>query len=179
MFALVHDTFEESRETPAVRHVFVGKTAEKAKQLYEVHQKSDAFIRECTHRGNFEGKLLCSTRQKMSRVTPKQLAALKNQQLAGAAVHGLSDIGACPPPSFWRFAMVVAVGQVAGVGTGWVIKRLMRNNNNRTTETAVAVGSLSAFWLASGIAWIALARRKPDTRTEPTAEATVPGKTRI
>ena len=182
MYALIHDTFEATQKSPVVRHVFVGDTKKKAKGFFRAHMKTDSFMRQCTNKGNFDGKFACSTKQRMTSVSPKQLAALQTQELAGA-VHGLGDVGACPPPSFWRFASTLAIGQLAALGTGWLIRSSMKDAHPRTSGTVTVVGSLAAFWLASGLSWAAMGRKKPDVRLDretmhkvsvPTAPRSVP-----
>jgi hypothetical protein len=81
--------------------------------------------------------------------------------------HGLTDVGACPPPSFWRFATTLAVGQLTAIGTGWAIQKVMTKAHPRTTNTITVVGSIAAFWLSSGLTWVALGRKKPDVRLDP------------
>ena len=124
MFALIHDTFEQSQDAPVVRHVFVADSEKKAEGYFTAHMNSDRFMAECTRRGVFDGEVVCPTKQKMVRVNAKQLKALETQSL-GAAMHGQmrgATPATCPPPSFWRFGTVLAVGQLSAFSTGWILK---------------------------------------------------------
>ena len=62
---VIHDTFEAGQPMPVVRHIFYAPTREKAMAFYRAHLKTDAFMRECTRKGNFQGKFKC--RVKMAR----------------------------------------------------------------------------------------------------------------
>lgn len=90
----------------------------------------------------------------------------------------LHDVGKCPPPSFWRFVATVGMGQLAAFGTGLLTARLMRGAHPRNIAAITTVSSLSAFWLGSGIMWLALERKRPDTRIEPDPEMRIPGRAR-
>ena len=72
---VIHDTFEAGQEMPVVRHIFYAPTRAKALAYYEAHLKSDAFMRECTVKGNFRGKFKCSV--KMARARLKMIPVVK------------------------------------------------------------------------------------------------------
>lgn len=167
MYALIHDTFTGDSKLPVVRHIFVGRTPEQAEEALETHMKTDSVARECTQRGNHGSRMLCNVKRAIVKVSPAQLQALQTQTLMAAPVAGLGAVGACPPPSFWRFGTVTVLGSVASIGTYWAIDKLLANKQERTRNTAAKVGSIAAFWLAAGIAWASLSSSRPDVRTDP------------
>lgn len=67
-WAVIHDTFEKSQKLPVVRHIFFGKTQEIARGNFRAHLKSDRFMRECTDKGNFEGRFKCTVKVRMQKV---------------------------------------------------------------------------------------------------------------
>lgn len=58
-YRVVHEIFEGDERKPTVVHYFYGDTAEEAMHVYEAHKKSDAFLRQCDEKGNFEGRFKC------------------------------------------------------------------------------------------------------------------------
>jgi hypothetical protein len=150
VFAVVHDTFEKG-STPVVRHVFAGKTLDKARRYYAAHRRSDAFMRQCDDQGNFAGRVPCHTRVHETEMSGRQLAALDRGQLAG-------QLGAASEPcrvGFWRFAGAVSAGSVAGLGASWIASKAWPDETT-AQKVGAAFIKLGAFWIVGGLTWVAL-----------------------
>lgn len=53
-WAVIHNIYEENKDYPAVRHIFMGETAEEAKHYYDSHRKTDSFLRSCDDSHHFK-----------------------------------------------------------------------------------------------------------------------------
>ncbi len=152
VFAVVHDTFEKG-STPVVRHIFVGRTADKARRYYAAHRRSDAFMRQCDDQGNFANRVPCHTRVHETAVSARQLAAIDNGRLAGRQL-GAAAAEPCRV-SFWHFAGAVTAGSAASFGTS-LITRQAWPEGTTAQKVGGAFIKLGAFWIVGGLAWVAL-----------------------
>jgi hypothetical protein len=59
--AVTFELGDDGREIPVVRHELYGPTKERALEVLGAHIKSDRFLRDCTMRGQFEGRVRCRT----------------------------------------------------------------------------------------------------------------------
>lgn len=62
LYALTQDIFEPGvgDAYPVVRHIFYGKTEKEARGYYDAHLTTDAFMRDCTEKGQWE-QVQCKT----------------------------------------------------------------------------------------------------------------------
>lgn len=49
----------EAKPYPIVTHIFSGMSEQEVRGYYQAHLRSDAFLRECTTRGNYQGLFRC------------------------------------------------------------------------------------------------------------------------
>jgi hypothetical protein len=52
---LLVKAYESGTKHPVVVHTFVGETRAEATQYHKAHLKTDAFLRDCTRRGRWDG----------------------------------------------------------------------------------------------------------------------------
>ncbi len=159
MFAVVHDTFERGN-TPVVRHVFAAPTVEKARRYYAAHRRSDAFMRQCDDQGRFANRVPCYTRVHEAEVSARQLAALERGQLAGRQLGAAASAEPCRV-GFWRFAGAVSVGSAAALGASWLAGKAF-SEGTTAQKAGRAFIRLGAFWIAGGLAWVALSHASVD-----------------
>lgn len=62
------------------------------------------------------------------------------------------------PVTFWRFAVPLVVGNLAGIGTGYVARRLATKEHPSTAKTIGIISGTIAFWTVAGTMWVALNR---------------------
>lgn len=56
-YRLVHETRESGKLV--LTHIFHGETADEAEHVYRAHLESDAFLRDCTEKGLYAGRVPC------------------------------------------------------------------------------------------------------------------------
>jgi hypothetical protein len=64
------------------------------------------------------------------------------------------------PVPFWKFAVPIVAGSVAGRGAAYLVKNTFVESSPRTQETASIVAGIAAFWIVAGGTWIALSPKR-------------------
>lgn len=101
----------------------------------------------------------------MQKVSPRQLRALAQGQLAGAQQMPVRELSQTEcPVSFWRFAGPVTAGQLGALGVGFLVRDLYRDSHPKTKESAATIAGIATFWIITGIGWL-IANRRPVTPT--------------
>lgn len=60
-FQLIADTYEAGNPLPVVRHIFFGASQQECLSILRAHLDADAFLRECTEQGSYQGAFACRT----------------------------------------------------------------------------------------------------------------------
>lgn len=73
---------------------------------------------------------------------------------------GPSQLAAVEPckVDFWTFAGSVVVGSAAATAVSWLTSKAW-DENTTAKKTAAAFIKMGTFWIAGGLAWVALSRK--------------------
>lgn len=66
-FRIVQDIYEGDELEPTLTHVFYGETRERAREVYQAHMGTDAFMRACVTRRQFRD-FSCHALSRMERL---------------------------------------------------------------------------------------------------------------
>ena len=70
-YRIVSEIYEGAASYPAVVHIFLGDTPEKARGLYQAHKRTDAFLSACVEHGRFRD-FKCLERHWLERFSGKR-----------------------------------------------------------------------------------------------------------
>ena len=64
------------------------------------------------------------------------------------------------PVTFWRFAVPLALGNLSGLGAGYVARRLSAKEHPATSRTIGVIAGTITFWAVAGSMWVVLNHRE-------------------